>query len=169
MRLVARLIPAVVFLGVVGLHFGWFAYFGPQTRWLPLDDDTSGLPIRAYLESQEPWLGLSYALSLGFGTLWLGRYRERRFSSARTLTVGGVTLSGALAVVGCYLLGCCGSPMLAVYFGLLGPSVLPLTGPAVLAFTASSLALAGWWMKRVAPPSAERACSSGPQAPCDCT
>ena len=64
MRLVARLIPAVVFLGVVGLHFGWFAYFGPQTRWLPLDDDTSGLPIRAYLESQEPWLGLSYALSI---------------------------------------------------------------------------------------------------------
>ena len=169
MRLAARLIPAVVFLGVVGLHFGWFAYFGPQTRWLSLDDDTSGLPIRTYLESQELWLGLSYALSLGFAAFWLGFYREQRFCSARTLTVGGVTLSGALAVVGCYLLGCCGSPMLAVYLGLLGPSFLPLTGPAVLALTASSLAIACWWMKRVARHSAERACSSGPQAPCDCT
>ena len=114
MRLAARLNPAAVILGVVGLHFGWFAYFGPQTRWLSLDDDTSGLPIRTYFESQELWLGLSYALSLGFAAFWLGFYRQQRFCSARTLTVGGVTLSGALAVVGCYLLGCCGSPMLAV-------------------------------------------------------
>ena len=52
--------------------------------------------------------------------------------------MGGITLSGFLAVAGCYLLGCCGSPMLAVYMSLFGVSFLRILGssldlgPAVL-------------------------------------
>ena len=143
----AFLAPAV-FVGVLGLHWLWFSHYGPHARWVSLDDE-AGLSLRPYLESQSLWLGLSYSLSLSFAALWLRRHREeRRRCSASTLTVGGVTLSGALAVGGCYLLGCCGSPMLGVYLGVFGATFLPFTGPTVFALTAVFLCGSWWSMSR---------------------
>ena len=159
----ALLAPAVL-VGVLSLHFLWFSHYGPQARWVSLDDE-SGLSLRPYLESQSLWLGLSYSVSLSFAALWLRRYREERLCAASTLTVGGVTFSGALAVGGCYLLGCCGSPMLGVYLGLFGATFLPFTGPAVFALTAVLLSGSWWWMSRVS----GRSSSTESPAPCDCT
>ena len=159
----ALLVPAV-FVGTLGLHFLWFSHYGPQTRWISLDDEP-GLSLLPYLESQSIWLGLSYAVSLSFAAFWLRRYREERLCSASTLTVGGVTLSGALAVGGCYLLGCCGSPMLGVYLGLFGATFLPVTGPVVLAFTVVLLTGSWWWMSRAS----GRSSSPESSAACDCT
>lgn len=139
----ALLAPAV-FTGVLAFHFLWFSHYGPQARWISLDDELA-LSLRPYLESQSVWLGLSYALSLSFAALWLRRYREQRLCSASTLMVGGVTLSGAFAVGGCYLLGCCGSPMLGVYLGLFGATFLPFRGPTVFALTALLLTGSWWW------------------------
>ena len=154
-----------VFLAVLGMHFVWLSRYGPQARWVSLDDESVVLSLRGYLESQSLWLGLSYAVSLSFAALWLRRYREERLCSASTLTVGSVTLSGALAVGGCYLLGCCGSPMLGVYLGLFGATFLPFTGPAVFALTAVPL-LASWaWMSRAN----GRVSSSQTPAACECS
>ena len=154
----ALLAPAV-FAGALALHFFWFSHYGPQARWVSLDDEST-LSLRPYLESQNVWLGLSYAVSLSFAALWLRRHREERLCSASTLTVGGVTLSGAFAVGGCYVLGCCGSPMLGVYLGLFGATFLPLRGPIVFALTAVLLAGSWWWMSRAS----RRA--SGPDSAC---
>ena len=164
LRAVKRvLIAPGVFFGVLGLHFVWFSQYGPQAGWVALDDEPI-FSLRQYVEAQSVWLGLSYSMSLSFAALWLRRYREDRLCSASTLTVGGVTLSGAFAVGGCYLLGCCGSPMLGVYLGLFGATFLPFAGPALFALTAVSLLASGWWMSRAS----ARATSSQISVPCDC-
>lgn len=88
--------------------------------------------------------------------------------AARNLAIGGVTLSGVLAVAGCFLLGCCGSPMLAVYLSLFGAAFLPFAKPLVAGLTAASLVAGWWWMKRRERlVLAERAASETNPA-CDC-
>jgi hypothetical protein len=74
-----------------------------------------------------------------------------------------VTFSGFLAVAGCFLLGCCGSPMLAVYLSLFGAGFLPFAKPLVAALTTLSILGAWCWVSRrgtggTAP--AEPACTS---------
>ena len=156
------LLAGLVFGAVLAVHYSYFALFGPHMRWVSLDDDPSGSALRFYLESGAIWLGLSYALALGFAAAWLERYREERSCNARTLSIGGVTLSGSLAVAGCYAIGCCGSPMLGVYLSLFGASFLPLAKPLAFVFTASSLGATWWWMNR-----RERVAAT-PATDCDC-
>ena len=156
-------LTTLAFGAVLAAHFSWFALRGPHTRWVSLDAEPP-LPLAFYLESGSVWLGLSYALALSFAVAWLDRYREERFCAARTLSIGGVTVSGFLAVGGCYALGCCGSPMLAVYASLFGAAYLPFTEPLVFVFTAASLAAHWWWMER-----RERAARPAPAADtCGC-
>ena len=164
------LLPIGVFLGVAfahDLYLGIFPDQDPaQARWASVDSPRATWWPR-YVETQSYWLGLSYAMSLTFAALALRRYRERRLCQARNLAVGGVTLSGFLAVAGCYLVGCCGSPMLVVYLNFFGASFLPLAKPLMAGVTAISLALGWWWMLR-----SER--TSSPAEPsssggvCDC-
>jgi hypothetical protein len=145
------LLPLAVFLGVAAAHFVWSGLFPEvdpvQARWASLAaPETSWL--HRYLASQSYWLGYSYALSLAFAVAALRRYREKRFCSAKTLTFGGLTLSGFLVLAGCFLVGCCGSPMLLVYLSLFGAGFLPLAKPLVAVVTMISIAGAWWWMTR---------------------
>ena len=48
-------------------------------------------------------------------------------------------LTGILYIGGCFLLGCCGSPMLAVYLSLFGSSFLGFTKPLVATITTVSV------------------------------
>lgn len=162
------LLPIGVFLGVALAHYLYLGIFPDQdpaqARWVSVDTPRASWWAR-YVETQSYWLGLSYAMSLTFATVALRRYRERQLCQARNLAVGGLTLSGFLAVAGCYLVGCCGSPMLVVYINFFGASFLPLAKPLMAGVTALSLALAWWWMLRSeqkqstpGPTSAERSC-----------
>jgi hypothetical protein len=65
--------------------------------------------------------------------------------------LGGLTLTGFLAVAGCFLVGCCGSPMLVVYLNLFGAGFLPLAKPLVAVVTTLAIIGAWWWMKRRKP------------------
>ena len=49
-----------MFVGVLGLHFLWFSRYGPQARWISLDDE-QGLSLQSYSELSSLWLGLRYA------------------------------------------------------------------------------------------------------------
>ena len=104
-------------------------------------------------------------MSPSFAACALRRYRERRLCAARNLAIGGVTFSGFLAVAGCFMLGCCGSPMLVVYLNLFGAAFLPLAKPLMAGVTAVSLAVAWWWLTRrerlTAPPVPEVHADSG--------
>lgn len=141
-------LPITTFAAVLAVHFLGFGLSSPATRWVSLEGDRSTSWLRAYLESQSYWLGASYGLSLAFGAVALRRYREERFCGVPSLAFGGVTLTGFLAIAGCYLLGCCGSPMLAVYLTLFGAAFLPLAKPIIFSITAVWLFVAWWWMNR---------------------
>jgi hypothetical protein len=141
-------LPLAVFFGVALFHFVWVDLFPEQnpaqTRWVTIAQPTP--PLERYLETQSYLLGYSYALAFSFAAVALRGYRERRSCMARGLAIGGVTFSGFLAVAGCYLIGCCGSPMLGVYLSLFGAAFLPLAKPLVAIFTTVSVVLSWWWM-----------------------
>lgn len=150
-KLRRMLLPASVILAVLLIHFTWVGIFPErnaiQDQWIAAPASRASWFSR-YVESQSYWLGFSYAVSLGFAAVALRRYREGRFCTARNLAIGSVTLSGVLSVVGCYLLGCCGSPMLVVYLNLFGTAFIPLAKPLMFGLTALSVSIAWWWMNR---------------------
>lgn len=139
------LLPLMVFLGIVGVHFVWLGLFPErdpaQSRWADVPSDSSWL--RSYVEGGNYWLGYSYGVSLAFAAAAFRAYRERRLTAGRNLALGGLSVSGVLAVAGCYLLGCCGSPMLAVYLSLFGAAFLPWAKPLVAGLTTVGL-IAAW-------------------------
>lgn len=143
-------LPAATFFLVFLVHFAWTSVFpegeGETVRWaLP-----AGIPTPSYweryIETQAHYLGFSYALALAFAAWALRRYRETRLCAARNLAIGGVSFSGALAVATCYLLGCCGSPMIVVYLSLFGTGFLPFARPLIALLTLLSISAAWWWL-----------------------
>lgn len=144
--------PLGVFLAVLAIHGAWTAHFPEapleQARWVSLGPDPQETWLDRYIATQDYWLGISYALSLSFAAAAFRRYREERSCTARNIAVGGVTVTGVLAVVGCFLVGCCGSPMLAVYASLLGAAFVPLMKPLLAGLTAVSVTAAWIWMNR---------------------
>jgi tetrahydromethanopterin S-methyltransferase subunit A len=115
-----------------------------QQLWVPVD---MGTPVRLYLEQQLYFLSASYALAGAFTVYaWL-RVRKRQRASARGVW-GGITLAGVLYFGGCWLMGCCGSPLLPVYLSLFGSSFLGFTKPLILLSTLVSVGVGYGWMQR---------------------
>ncbi len=111
-------------------------------------DDACATGFDQYVATGGYWLGYSYALPLAFASVALRRYREQRMCRARTLAIGGVAFSGFLAVAACFLLGCCGSPMLAVYLSLFGAAFLPLAKLLIAAITTVLILGGSWWLRK---------------------
>ncbi len=174
MREVARIVvraclPIAVFVLVAIVHFAWINVFPEQnpaqSRWatvLPVEELSW---IGRYVEGQNYWLGYSYALSLAFAAVAFRRYREKNSVSGKTLALGGITFSGFLAFAGCFLLGCCGSPMLAVYLSLFGAGFLPLAKPLIAVVTTAFVGASWWWMTRS---QSEDQCCENPAQTCSC-
>lgn len=146
------LLPVAVFVTVLGLHYVWTGY--SLQRACAAKSDGTSEPCcepswwRGYIEPQNYWLGYSYALSLTFAAVALRRYVEQRRCADRNLAIGGVTVSGFLAVASCLLTGCCGSPMLGVYLSLLGAPFLPWAKPLIAGLTTVVIGASYWWMNR---------------------
>ena len=98
-----------------------------------------------YVDSGEYWLGLSYGLAGAFAAFCLVRAirMRREFLGA---SAGGLALGGVLWATACFLTGCCGSPMLPVYLGLLGPKFLGVTRPLTFGLTLLSIVIGYAWM-----------------------
>ncbi len=144
------IVPAVVFAAVFGLHFVWLNAFPAQDpaqgRWESVPDDASW--VSRYVKAQSYWQGYAYGISAGFVWVALRRFREKRLFGAGKAAFGGATLSGVAAAAGCFLSGCCGSPMLGVYLSLFGASFLPWAKPLVALLTTAMIAGSYWWMRR---------------------
>jgi len=150
-KLQRLLIAASVFIVVFIVHYVWLGLFPERNATQSLWESVDKGWWNSYIVSQNYWLGFSYALSLAFATYAIIRYREERINRSRNLAVGSVGFTGFLAVAGCFLLGCCGSPMLAVYISLFGAAFLPFIPfmkPLVALITAVSISLALLWMNR---------------------
>ncbi|MBL9207382.1 MAG: hypothetical protein JNN01_20040 [Opitutaceae bacterium] len=145
-------LPAMAFVLALLAHFVWSGLFPDpgaiQQRWATLAELEGRSWVGQYLDSQGYWLGYGYGLSFAFTAVAWRRYREQRVCAARNLSLGGITLSGALAVGGCFVMGCCGSPMAGVYASWLGASFLPIAKPLVAALITLSIAGSYWLMQR---------------------
>ncbi|HEX9746292.1 MAG TPA: hypothetical protein VGB30_12775 [bacterium] len=146
------LIPLIVFAGVFLVHYIWIgthpAEAELQSRWAPVDDVVEQSWMDRYIETKSFFLGYSYSLSLAFVSFAILKFIAFRENTARNAALGGITLTGFLAATGCFLIGCCGSPMLAVYASLLGASFLPFTGLIVAGITTLTIGFAYLWMNR---------------------
>jgi len=164
-------LPLAVFVAVMAIHFVWT---GTTTGPSPLQDGWITVPDaqptwwERYVRSGGYWTGYTYALSLAFAAVAFRTYRERRFCSTGTAIVGGVTLSGFMAVAGCFLVGCCGSPMLGVYLSLFGAGFLPFAKPLVSGITTLMIGFFYWWMRRRARRQVEGAAVGGACADTAC-
>jgi hypothetical protein len=153
--ILARLISAVVFVAIFvthALYVGACATSAPS-GWTDFGISAhvvGPLGLWAYWQGQDYFIGFSYALAAAFATWSLSR--SILFRQGRTVTAGaaagGVTLLGALMAGGCFLMGCCGSPMLAVYLSLFGAKALGLGQPLMALVTLFSVSCGYWCLSR---------------------
>ncbi len=150
-----KLIAVVVFLASFVAHGLYVAACAASASSAWIDLGTSApfggpLGLGAYWLGQDYFDGFSYALAAAF-TAW-ALCRSILFRQGRTVAagaaVGGVTLLEALMAGGCFLSGCCGSPMLAVYLNLFGAKALGLGKAAMALATLASVSCGYWWISR---------------------
>lgn len=96
--------------------------------------------FKNYFVNQDYITGLSLALAISFTVYAIMKYIDSRKKSAKGI-LGGITLTGFLSFGLCFLLGCCGSPMLVVYLGLFGTAFIGFLKPLFLALTIVSVAV----------------------------
>ena len=101
-----------------------------------------------YFQQQDFMLGISYALAGAFTIYAFFKFLNNRKKTGIAGMIGGLTLTGALYGGGCFLIGCCGSPMLIVYMGLFGSSFLGFTKPFILITTVLSLFIGFLWIEK---------------------
>jgi len=124
-----------------------------------------------YWRSGRGFLGLSYGTAFGFLAYVVAHavaVRRRGAGGAGGAAsgvagplFGGATLAGGLWLAICWLVGCCGSPLLPVYVSLFGARFLGFTGPIVFGVTAVSVAVGALWYNRAC----ERGCACAAAAP----
>ncbi|RLC30155.1 hypothetical protein DRH13_04760 [Candidatus Woesebacteria bacterium] len=121
-------------------------------QWVQLENISL---LSLYFKQQDFFLGFSYALVVAFTTYALLKFLQNSRSGIAGV-VGGVTLTGILYVGGCFLLGCCDSPMLAVYLGLFGSSFLGFTKPLIAIITTLSVVIGYFWIEKKSKKCCER-------------
>lgn len=131
-----------VFVSVFG--FTLFLHFGHTANWTGFYSNSA---FKTYLQEQAFYLGLAYAIAAVF-TLYSLVQWQANWKLASAGAAGGLTIMFVLQLLGCWLVGCCGSPLLPVYLGLLGPSFLGLAKPLVLIVTVLSIGGSYLWMRR---------------------
>ncbi len=134
--------PAAAFLSVLLLHGAYIVW--NAAKWVSIDKAS---PLSLYLHQQDYFMGLSYGMAAGFTVYSFMRFTRGQRGGLGG-TIGGLTMTGILYFAGCFLLGCCGSPMLAVYLSLFGSSYAGFTKPIVLLVTIASIGLSWLWMQR---------------------
>jgi len=169
-RFISRsILPIMAFLVVLGFHFVWIGLFPEknpaQSQWVSVGAVAQTHWLTRYIEGEHYWMGYVYALSLGFVVVAIRQYTEQRSCNARNFALGGVTFSGFMAVLGCFLVGCCGSPMLGVYLGLFGAKFLPFAKPLVAGISTLLILGSYWWMRRQAGRTSCRCSLADPPGP----
>lgn len=138
--------PAAAFILAFLSHafyFGWRTLRSAD----PCSQSSEGALAAAYFGQQEYFMGFSYALAAAFTAYALLKFTADRKRAAAG-AAGGLALTGGLYAAACFLLGCCGSPLLAVYLGFLGASYLSFAKPLIAAITLLSVAGGYFWLAR---------------------
>jgi hypothetical protein len=146
---VSRKVPFLAGLAVFLAYAGWkVLHTGAASadEWGTVAEPVADR-LRTFLTGGEFWMGASYALSAGFTAFALSVFRENH-KKAAVGAAGGVAVAGVIYGLGCFLLGCCGSPMLPIYIGLLGGKWAKISGPLMFGVTLASVALGVRMLRR---------------------
>ncbi len=138
--------PVVAFLIVFLLHGAYLIWQIDRvdSQWASIDETS---PASRYFAQQDYFMSLSYGFAAAFTVYSFMQFKNGKRGGLKG-ALGGITLTGILYFGGCFLLGCCGSPMLPVYLGLFGSSYAGFTKPIVLVVTTVSIAISWFWMER---------------------
>lgn len=149
MKRSAVVLCLVTFAAVFAAHAGHRAWREHRvaSRWVAVEAAARPGAWSRYVERQDYYIGFSYGLAAAFTVFALLQSMQGRRRQMQGV-LGGLTLSGTLYAAGCYLIGCCGSPMLAVYLSLFGTSILGLLKPIVAGATTLSVVLGGFYIVR---------------------
>lgn len=146
-----KALSIIAFLVTLGIHFLWVgSKLEANALWIDSGELSSQPQISGYelyFQDEEYFLGFSYALAIAFTVFAISRLKINK-NGGIVGVFSGVTLSAALYAFGCFLIGCCGSPMAIVYAGLFGSSFLGFTKPLVFSVTVLSVGLGYWMMRR---------------------
>jgi hypothetical protein len=128
-----RLIWLLATMAFVAVFVGHVLYLrhvtiAPQKGWA--DNFNPSVSFwQSYIISQDYFVSFSYALSASFAVWATARFVYFRRRAAAVGALGGVSVVTLLAAAGCFLIGCCGSPMLPIYVSLLGSKAAGIGKP----------------------------------------
>jgi hypothetical protein len=146
-----RWLPPIVFLGVLVGHALYLRQQAavPAEGWADVGVGTGAWwGFAPYITEQDYLLGISYALGAAFSSWALAQYLRTRQAAMAAGAAGSITMVGVLMTAGCFMIGCCGSPMLGLYLGLFGAKALGIGKPLMAAVTALSVAWGYWYLRR---------------------
>lgn len=121
----------------------------PTEGWADIGVGQGGLwGFDSYIQAQDYYMGFAYALGAAFAAWAVMKYFAVRQTAMAAGAVGSVTLVGILMGAGCFLIGCCGSPMLGIYAGLFGAKALGVGKPLMALVTLLSVGFGYWHLSR---------------------
>jgi len=120
----------LAFVAVFVGHFLYLRYLtiAPQKDWADSFNPSASF-WQSYIIGQDYFVSFSYALSAGFAVWAAARFIYSRRRAAALGAFGGVSLVTLLAAAGCFIIGCCGSPMLVIYVSLFGSKAAGIGKP----------------------------------------
>jgi hypothetical protein len=124
------LLGTVAFVAVFVGHVLYLRYLASasQKDWADNFNPSANF-WQSYIISQDYFVSSSYALSASFAVWVTARFVYSRRRAAAVGAFGGVSLVTFLTAAGCFLIGCCGSPMLPIYVSLFGPKAVGVGKP----------------------------------------
>lgn len=144
-------LPYLMFIAVFAGHAFYLRQQAamPTEGWADVGVGQGGLwGFDYYIQSQDYYMGFSYALGFAFGVWAFLKYLTVRQAAMAAGAAGSVTFVGILMGAGCFMVGCCGSPMLGVYAGLFGAKALGIGKPLMALVTLLSVGFGYWYLSR---------------------
>lgn len=138
--------PLITFISVFFSHAIYSIWKSSQIskQWVKVENVSS---LSLYFKQQNFFLSFSYGLAFAFTIYAIQKFIQNRKSGAGGV-ISGITLTGILYFATCFLLGCCGSPMLAVYLSLFGSRFLGFTKPLIAIITTISVLIGYFWIEK---------------------
>jgi hypothetical protein len=142
------LVP-LTFVGVYAAHAFYLSRIvaTPMEGWANSEVTDAGF-LRLYLQGQDYYTGFSYALGAAFAVWAIGKFLRYRQTAMAAGVAGSITFVGVLMAAGCFMIGCCGSPMLGVYLGIFGAKALGIGKPLMALVSLTSVGVGYWYLSR---------------------
>jgi hypothetical protein len=143
------LLGAAAFAAVFVAHVLYLRHLtsAPQKDWA--DNFNPSVSFwQSYIIGQDYFVSFSYALSASFAVWATARFVYFRRQAAAIGAFGGVSLLTLLAAAGCFLIGCCGSPMLPIYISFFGSKAAGIGKPLMALISLTSIVCGYLYVKR---------------------